>query len=137
VLLIEALFEYHNDKFEQRLEELTLAEGGEEGAWLRAYAKASVEQIVDPATARLYNSLFAAEERYTTAHALMRQKYDNWQEKVEQSDLDPGWATVVRLAVDGLWFTEMHQYAPLDPQRRAEIVEMILQLTRSDAAVTG
>ena len=134
VLLIEALFEYHNDKFERRLEELTLAEGGEKGAWLRAYAKASVEQIVDPDTARLYSSLFAAEERYTTAHALMRQKYVNWQENVEQSGLDPAWATLVRLAVDGLWFTQMHQYAPLDATRRADIVDLILQLTRGDEA---
>ena len=129
VLLIEALFEYHNDKFERRLEVLTQAEGGEEGAWLRAYVKASVEQIVDPNTARLYSSLFAAEERYATARALMRQKYVNWQGKVEQSGLDSTRATLVRLAVDGLWFTEMHQYAPLEPQRRAEIVEMILQLS--------
>ena len=132
VALIEALFEYHNDKFERRLAELTVAEGGEKGAWLRAYAKASVEQIADPDTARLYNSLFAAEERYATAHALMRQKYVNWQEKVEQSGLDSAKATLVRLAVDGLWFTEMHQYAPLTPERRTEILEMIVLLTQSD-----
>jgi AcrR family transcriptional regulator len=51
--LIESLFEYHNDKFETRVQELVLEEADEAGAWLRAYANASVEQIIDPDNASL------------------------------------------------------------------------------------
>lgn len=127
--LIEALFEYHNQKFETRLIELAEKEGDDAGAWLRAYAKASIEQITDPGNASLYASLFAAEERYSSAHALMRQKYVDWQKHIEDSGLDPAWATLVRFAVDGLWFAEMHHYAPPDPEQRAKIVDLILQLT--------
>ena len=130
VSLIEALFEYHNDIFERRLVEMAREEGEDAGAWLRAYAKASIEQITDPDTAQLYSSLFAAEEKYASAHALMREKYVRWQIEADQSGLDPNWATLVRLTVDGLWFTEMHQYAPLKPQRRDEIMALILQLTQ-------
>lgn len=127
--LIEALFEYHNNKFETRLTELAEAEGDEAGAWLRAYAKASLEQIADPENASLYASLFAAEERYASAHQLMRSKYVNWQRKVEQSGINPTLATLVRLTVDGLWFVEMHSYAPPDLERRQEILELILKMT--------
>ena len=131
VALIEGLFEYHNDIFELRLQELTTAEGDDPGAWLRAYAKASVEQITDPDCASLYVSLFAAEERYASAHQLMRQKYVRWQQQVEVSGLDPALATLVRLAVDGLWFAEMHRYAPPLSERREIIVDLILQLTKN------
>ncbi len=127
--LIEALFEYHNDKFESRLRELIEAEGNGAGAFLRAYAKASIEQIVDPDNASLYASLFAAEERYTSAHKLMRKKYIKWQKEVDQCGLDPALATLVRLAVDGLWFAEMHRYAPPDAERREKIIELILNMT--------
>ncbi len=128
--LIEALFEYHNGIFERRLDELTVEEGDAPGAWLRAYARASVEQVLDTDTACLYSGLFAAEERYATAHALMRQKYLAWQDElIAQSD-DVTWATLIRLTVDGLWFTEMHRYAPLDPDRRTEIVTLIMQMTK-------
>ena len=127
--LIEALFEYHNNEFEARLEALAQEEGDDPGAWLRAYAKASIEQITDPDNASLYASLFAAEERYASAHQLMRDKYIGWQNKVENCGLDPKWATLMRIAVDGLWFVEMHRYAPPDKERREEIVEMILNLT--------
>jgi hypothetical protein len=124
------LFEYHNDKFETRVQELVLEEADEAGAWLRAYAKASVEQIIDPDNASLYASLFAAEEKYASAHQLMRHKYVDWQRRIEASRLDPTWATLVRLAVDGLWFAEMHKYAPPKAERRQEIIALILSLTR-------
>jgi AcrR family transcriptional regulator len=127
--LIEALFEYHNNIFETRLQALAEKEGDDTGAWLRAYAKASIEQITDAGNASLYASLFAAEERYASAHASMRRKYIDWQQQVENSGLDPTWATLVRLAVDRLWFAEMHQYAPPDAERRTQIVDLILQLT--------
>jgi AcrR family transcriptional regulator len=128
-LLIGALFEYHNNKFESRLQELADEEGDIPGAWLRAYAKASIEQITDADNASLYSSLFAAEERYASAHALMRRKYVDWQQEVENSGLDPAKATLVRLAVDGLWFAEMHHYAPPNLQQRAHIIDLIFQLT--------
>ena len=135
--LVEALFEYHNDLFENRLAELAAQEIDRPGAWLRAYARASVEQITDPDTASLYSSLFAAEERYATAHRLMRQKYARWQAEVDNCGLDPNWASLIRLAVDGLWFSEMHQYAPPPPARREQIVAFIQQLTQDPLYVRG
>ena len=116
VALIDAIFEYHNGIFERRLSQLRIEEGDSPGAWLKAYARASVEQISDAETASLYASLFAAEEEYASAHAKMRQKYEVWQEQVEQCGLDPNWAMLIRLTVDGLWFSEMHQYGPPNPR---------------------
>jgi len=128
VTLIEAIFEYHNGLFEARLVELFRAEDDAPGAWLKAYAKASVEQIADSTTASLYASLFAAEEKYASAHAKMRQKYTDWQDKVIHSGLDPNWAMLIRLAVDGLWFAEMHRYAPPSAEQRDWLVQQIIQL---------
>ncbi len=128
VALIDAIFEYHNEIFERRLEQLSAEEGHAPGAWLKAYARASVEQITDADTASLYASLFAAEEEYASAHALMRQKYINWQDKVENCGLDPNWALLIRLTVDGLWFSEMHQYGPPDLNQRKWLISKIMEL---------
>jgi AcrR family transcriptional regulator len=128
-LLIDSLFEYHNNIFEERLMELAETEGDQPGAWLRAYAKASIEQILDPETAKLYASLFAAEERYASAHKLMREKYIYWQRGIESCGIDPTVATFVRLTVDGLWFSEMHHYAPPDIEHRNKILAFIMQIT--------
>lgn len=127
--LIDALFEYHNNIFEERLQELYEQEQDKPGAWLRAYAKASIEQITDPDNASLYASLFAAEERYASAHRLMRDKYIYWQSNIEDCGLDPEWATLVRFMVDGWWFAEMHRYAPPSPEQHEQLISLILNLT--------
>jgi AcrR family transcriptional regulator len=127
--LIEAVFEYHNNIFETRLSELAQAQGDEPGAWLRAYAIASIEQIIDPNNASLYASMIAAEEKYESAHQLMRAKYIHWQNQVENCGIDPTIATLARLAVDGLWFAEMNGYAPPEPKRRKEILNLIEKMT--------
>lgn len=133
--LVEALFGFHNLKFESRLEELYAAEEDTPGAWLRAYTNASIEEIANPDTAALYASLFAAEERYVSAHRLMRQKYDKYQARVEASRLDQDTALLIRLAVDGLWFVEMHGYAPPSKERREKFVNMLIELSRRQTAV--
>ena len=127
-VLIEALFEYHNGIFEKRLDELIAVEGDQPGAFLRAYARASAEQMADPENASLYASLFAAEEQYSGAHKLMREKYINWQKQIEDCGIDLDWAMLLRFATDGLWFSEMHGYAPPDPAQRRKIVELIVEL---------
>lgn len=126
--LIEALFEYHNDIFETRLRELVEAEGEKPGAFLRAYAKASAEQMAEPENASLYASLFAAEEQYSGAHKLMREKYINWQKRIDRCKIDSDWAMLLRFATDGLWFVEMHRYAPPSPDQRKKIVQMIVEM---------
>lgn len=131
--LIEALFQHHIDRFNRDLQRL--AETEEQGMqpagsrWLRAYAKASINEITDPDNASLFASLFAAGERYPTVLAIMRRSYVEWQQQVEASALDPGIALLVRLAVDGFWFTEMYQYAPLSTEQRVAVLQEILRLT--------
>jgi AcrR family transcriptional regulator len=127
--MIRALFEYHNAKFENHLQEILKKEDGTPGAYLRAYAKASIEEATDPDNADLYASLFAAEESYSGAHKLMRDKYDRWQMEVENSGLDPTWATLLRLTVDGFWFALINRYAPPEGEQLKKITEMILALT--------
>lgn len=127
--LIEALFQHHVDRFNRDLQRLVETEEQGAGGWLRAYAKASVAEITDPDNASLFASLFAAGERYPTVLAIMRRSYDEWQQQVEASPLDPAVALLVRMAVDGFWFTEMYQYAPLSVEQRMAVLHEILRLT--------
>jgi AcrR family transcriptional regulator len=131
--LIEALFQHHINRFNCDLQRLVETE--EQGPrpkgsrWLRAYAKASITEITDPDNASLFASIFAAGEQYPTVLEIMRRSYVEWQQQVEASPLDPSVALLVRLAVDGFWFTEMYQYAPLSMEQRTAVLREILRLT--------
>ena len=130
VALIEALFQHHIDRFNRNLQRLVATEEQGPGGWLRAYAKASIAEITDSENASLFASLFAAGERYPTVLEIMRRSYVEWQQQVEASPLDPAIALLVRLAVDGFWFTEMYQYAPLSVAQRVAVLQEILRLTK-------
>ncbi|MEZ4656261.1 MAG: TetR/AcrR family transcriptional regulator, partial [Caldilineaceae bacterium] len=132
--MLEELFQYHTDRFNARLQTLVETEDDGPGGWLRAYAKASIEQITDADNASLFASLFAAGERYPSVLEIMRQHYGQWQQQVEAAGLEPALALLVRLAVDGFWFTEMYQFAPLSANQRQMVLEQILQMTQTTSA---
>lgn len=54
------------------------------------------------------------------------------QEKLEVSALDPDLVTIVRLAADGLWFTELLGISPLTEERRSQVLTALLTLIRKN-----
>lgn len=127
--LIEALVRNYNQHFDTRVAELLASQSSGDQNYLRAYALASIEEIGDPENASFFASLFAAGERYPSVLEIMRQSYERWQAKVEESGLDPSTAMLVRLAVDGLWFSYVYQYAPPTRAQTEVIIERLLELT--------
>ena len=128
--LLEALFTYHLEKFDLAVQNRFEAEEeAKPGRWLRAYAEASVEQIIDPDTASVFASLFAAGERYPSVLEIMRQRYVVWQQHISKDGLDPAMAMLIRMVVDGLWFTQLYQYSPPDAALRAKVFELLATLT--------
>jgi AcrR family transcriptional regulator len=127
--LIEALFAHHLDKFDANVEAQFETESElTRGRWLKAYAQSSIEQITDPDTGKVFASLFAAGERYPSVLQIMRDRYDVWQARVAKSRLDPVLSMMIRVAVDGLWFTQMYQFAPPNAEMQAEVVAKLLNL---------
>lgn len=58
-----------------------------------------------------------------------RQSYEKRQTLIEQDGIDPVLATIIRLAVDGLWFSELLAFAPPREPLRAQLIERLLSLT--------
>jgi AcrR family transcriptional regulator len=133
IALIEGLFDHHNALFEQRLQELYEREKDSPGAWVRAYALASLEQINDPDTASLYASLFAAEEKYTSAHQIMRNKYSNWEKRLKASRIDAKLAMLIRFTVDGMWFAIKNDYAPPGIDDQQWVLRKLFDLTEKNS----
>ncbi|KOS04330.1 transcriptional regulator, partial [Paenibacillus polymyxa] len=71
----------------------------------------------------LYTALSAAQ--FTNPHMLklLQDEYENIQNKIENDELDPVRSTIVRLAIDGLWFAEMFGLAPPNEEMRQKMME--------------
>lgn len=126
--LVKELFENFIAVFDQQLERLCEQEGNVRGSWLRAYAKGSMEQALDPSISKFIVSLLASVDEFPWVHSFMQEKYVEWQAKVEALSIDPVVASLVRLTIDGLWFSELYQYAPPSNERREEILNLLFKL---------
>lgn len=114
------------DHFEDDLHQALAAEPPGPGRWLRAYIRASssLEQQSPDVTA----SFLAAMGTNPDLLAPLRQRYQAWQQAAEQDGIAPAEATLLRLAVDGLWFAELLGLAPPTGVTRQGVIAALLRL---------
>jgi len=127
--LVKELFQYVMSSFDSEISRLARKfsknSPNEKGSWLKAYAQGSMKQALNPSISKLMASLFASVDDFPWIHSYMQEKYDSWQKHVEDSGIDPVIATLFRLTIDGLWFTEIYQYAPPNKKRRKDILKVL------------
>ncbi len=108
-------------------ESLAVASDALPGAWLRAYVRSGFAS--NAAFDELSAGLLAAVATNQALLAPVRAGFAAWQARAVGDGVDPAIATIVRLAVDGLWLTDLLQIAPLDSQLRAEVERALVGLT--------
>jgi AcrR family transcriptional regulator len=102
---------------------------GTSGQWIRAYMRATLRFSKQSLALIARLSSIAADSPELLKAA---QVYDQqWQQRLETSGIDPIQATIILLAIDGLWFSEVFQLGALDEPRRTQVVETLLSMTRT------
>lgn len=128
--LIEGLIEHLLAEFTADIEREASsdARAASPGSWLRAYVRTSFapqHQALDVSAA-----LLAAIASNPALLEPMRERYIEWQAKIEHDGTDPAIATMIRLAADGLWFAELFGFAPPTAVLRAQVEQALLALTK-------
>lgn len=123
--LLAAMVTHLNDSFEAAVEDL-VSQG--ETSWLEAYVMMSF----DPQHSQIAESagMLAAIANDMSLLEPLAERYQVLQEKLEASALDPDLATIVWLAADGLWFTELFNLSPLTTERRSQVLQKLLTLIK-------
>lgn len=123
--LLAAMVTHLNDSFEEAVEDI-VSHG--KASLLEAYVMMSF----DPKYSQIAESagMLAAIANDMSLLEPLTERYQLLQEKLEASALDPDLATIVWLAADGLWFTELFNLSPLTESRRSQILQTLLTLIR-------
>ena len=125
--LVEGMVRYLLDEFEQAIGRAYEREASTSGAWLRAYIRASTGddyEDIDNASA-----LLAAAANNPALLEPLREQYLKWQEQTEHDGLPPSRATIIRLALDGLWFADMFGFASPTGKLREQVIAELFALT--------
>ena len=123
--LIEGLIVQLIDAFEVSVTQKA-ASSDDPTAWLRAY----INTTFDPQLSQAEGSagILAAVANNPELLAPLYERYQQWQHQIENSDIDPALATVLRLAADGLWFSELLGFGVLDEEKRAATLQTLIRL---------
>jgi AcrR family transcriptional regulator len=104
------------------------------GSLTRAYIDDCFESGSDELrqrTERLGAALLAEASAEPDLLQPLREVFASWQNQIINDGLDPALATVIRLAADGLWLTEMFGLSGLDPRLRDQVRTTLEQLSRT------
>jgi AcrR family transcriptional regulator len=126
--LIKGLVQYLSDAFDAKVAwQLAQEEATAPGSWLRAYIKVSAE--IDQGAVQYSSAILAALANNPQLLEPIRQCFSAYQHQAEQSGLDPALATIIRLAVDGLWLAEWFDLAPPTGALREQVVKKLIELS--------
>lgn len=124
--------------FERDVEgRLAREEGSGAGRWVRAYIGATFEPEAGVQAAGEPVGILAAAATNRELLGEIRRCYREWQERLEEDGLDPAVATLLRLAADGLWFSELFGLAPPGGTLRAEVYRRMLELASGGSGGQG
>jgi AcrR family transcriptional regulator len=132
--LIFGLLESHLAQFERALEE---GMDGTPGAWTRAFVRASVAELTSSDAPEMDAALLAAVGENPGLLEPFRARARAWQASAESDGIDPTTATLVRLATDGLYYTELFDLGQPSPELRAKVVERMLEMASPPKAATA
>ncbi|GAX34017.1 TetR/AcrR family transcriptional regulator [Nodularia sp. NIES-3585] len=98
------------------------------GQWVRAYIRASLQISKQTLAliARLSSIAANSPHLFESAHTYQQQ----WQQRIETDGLNPIQATLILLAIDGLWLSEMFQIGAPEEPLRTQVLEALFAMTR-------
>lgn len=134
--LVGAMVERYVVSFEAELEELG-GYGGGAGDFTRAYLRATLSPLdADDRALRLGAALLASVASDPDLLAPLRLRFAAWQKAIERDGLPPEVASVIRLAADGIWLTDLFALAPVSGALRRRVGDHLVALTLAGDAPT-
>ncbi|RSL33075.1 TetR/AcrR family transcriptional regulator [Salibacterium salarium] len=128
--LIRGMVENVNESYVHNIKEGVMNDPVKNGKWTRSFIQETNEQLTTNQT--MNAGILAAMAVNPELLSPFQNAYQEWQQNIEQDDLDKVNATILRLAADGLWLSELFGLAPLEENIRKDVLEKLIELSKED-----
>ncbi|MBI5974869.1 TetR/AcrR family transcriptional regulator [Staphylococcus canis] len=126
--LIEDLVRYANDLYQDNVNQnLEETETESQTQWLNAFIEATREHRTG--NAPITSAMLAAQGMNKQLLSPLIETYQDWQSKIETGELDKVDATIIRLAIDGLWLSEIFGMSAIDESMREDVLNRLKTYT--------
>ncbi|WLP61294.1 TetR/AcrR family transcriptional regulator [Bacillus pumilus] len=126
--LIQKMNEHAILCFRQQLETYQETYKHEKAPYVRAYISATLHDLDHQNTIQLCTSMLATMSFDEALLNPWRNFYAEFKAKAAEEINDPALSQLIRLACDGIWFSEMFQLEPLNQEEKTLLLHRILHL---------
>ncbi|HBS45599.1 MAG TPA: TetR family transcriptional regulator, partial [Paenibacillus sp.] len=126
--LIIGMVEDLTNHFFNNVQDRVMSEKVEKGKWSRAVTKAVDDDIKEGK--EMGTALAAALFTNPAILNKFQNQYAKWQQNIENDGIDPVHSTIVRMAADGLWYSEMFGLGVLDDELRTKVIHELINMTK-------
>jgi AcrR family transcriptional regulator len=132
--LAAAMIERSIAWFDDALSEAGANDDDATGRFTRAYLKASLGMtpLTGAGFDKLCSAITTALLSYPEKLAPVREQGGRTQRDIEADGIDPVLATIIRLAIDGLWLSENFNLMRFDKDMKAKVAARLFEWTRND-----
>lgn len=121
--LIEGMINRLISEIDSSLEEELVKSAGD---FLSAYIRASF--VANPERARLSCALIAAVANDPDLIIPLQKRFFEMQNKITETGISPEIGTIIRLALDGMWISDLFGFAPPTPELREKMLIALLEI---------
>ncbi|MGM9988207.1 MAG: TetR/AcrR family transcriptional regulator [Bacillaceae bacterium] len=126
--LLVGLGNYIFEEFTTAFNEQAKQDPIEKGKWCRALIETTKEDLNH--NAELNVGILATSMLNSDLSTSISEGYQYMQSKVEQDQIDPVTATIIRLAIDGLYYSELFNIARLNDDMREKVIHTLINMTK-------
>ncbi|QBP40254.1 TetR/AcrR family transcriptional regulator [Paenisporosarcina antarctica] len=119
--MVEHLAENYREKIATKVEESL----EEKGKWTKSYVDVTFNNPYQ--NKNMHAGLLAAKAVNEELLDPIRELYTKWQKEIENDGIDPVKATIIRLATDGIWLSELFDIHHIGEEKK----EIIFQRLKS------
>ncbi|ALC83838.1 MULTISPECIES: TetR/AcrR family transcriptional regulator [Bacillus] len=117
--LVKGMVEHLASNYQEKINKNACADPIEKGKWTRSFLDVTFNQSYE--NKDMNAGLLAAKAVNSDLLEPIREAYKSWQKEIENDGLDPVKATIIRLAIDGIWLSELFDLYQLDEEKKEEI----------------
>ena len=121
--LIKELVNYANELYRENVNSHIDNTHCKQGQWLNAFIEATKEHRVE--NAPITSAMLAAQGSNKALLLPLKSLYEDWQSQIVNDGLDEVDATIIRLAVDGLWLSEVFGISAADEAMREKVINRL------------
>lgn len=122
-LLVEEMVEHLAGNYKRKIDEQATNDVVSEGKWTRAYLDVTFKNTYK--NKNMHAGLLAAKAINPDLMQPIREVYEEWQKAIDNDQINPTLATIIRLAADGIWLADLFEINPISEEKKIEIYETL------------